>query len=101
MNGCQVGTRTPCTSLFVSFTRNPYTVTNIDEIWEMELADLSSHSKYPDKYRYLLTVIGIFSRYAWSLQLKDKTGTSIKAALKSLFRNRKPITLSQIKLLSL
>jgi hypothetical protein len=31
-----------------SFPRNPYTrtVTNIDDVWEMELADLSSLSKY-------------------------------------------------------
>ena len=28
------------------FPRNPYTVTNIDDVWEMDLADLSSLSKY-------------------------------------------------------
>ena len=43
MNGCHVRTRTPCISLF---PRNPYTVTNIDDVWEMDLADLSSLSKY-------------------------------------------------------
>ena len=63
------------------FPRNPYTVTNIDDVWEMDLADLSSLSKYNEKYRYLLNVIDIFSRYAWSVPLKDKTSTSIKAAL--------------------
>ena len=71
------------------FPRNPYTVTNIDDVWEMDLADLSSLSKYNEKYRYLLNVIDIFSRYAWSVPLKDKTGTSIKAALNYLFRDRK------------
>jgi len=75
------------------FPRNPYTVTNIDDLWEMDLADLSSLSKYNDKYKYLLNVIDIFSRYAWSVPLKDKTGTSITTALKSLFQNRKPITI--------
>ena len=80
---------------------NPYTVTIIDDVWEMDLADLSSLSKYNEKYRYLLKVIEIFSRYAWSVPLKDKTGTSIKAALKYLFRDRKPITIQSIKVLSL
>ena len=47
--------------------------------------------------RYLLYVIDIFSRYAWSVPLKDKTGTSIKAALNYLFRNRNPITLQSDK----
>ena len=33
------------------FPRNPYTVTNIDDVWEMDLADLSSLAKYNDKYK--------------------------------------------------
>ena len=28
------------------FPRNPYSLTNIDDVWEMDLADLSSLSKY-------------------------------------------------------
>jgi len=28
------------------FPRSPYMVTNIDDVWEMDLADLSSISKY-------------------------------------------------------
>ena len=79
------------------FPRNPYTVTNIDDVWEMDLADLSSLSKYNEKYRYLLNVIDIFSRYAWSVPLKDKTGTSIKAALNYLFRDRNQLLYNQIK----
>jgi hypothetical protein len=43
------------------FPRNPYTVTNIDDVWEIDLADLSSLSKYNEKYRYLLNVIDIFA----------------------------------------
>jgi len=62
------------------FPRNPYTVTNIDNVWEMDLEDLSSLSKY-DKYKYLLNVIDIFSRYALSEPLKDKTGSSNTSAL--------------------
>jgi len=46
------------------FPRIPYIVTNIDDVWEMDLADLSSLSKYNERYKYLLNVIDIFSRYA-------------------------------------
>jgi transposase InsO family protein len=59
----------------------------------MDLADLGSLSKCNDKHKYRLNVIDIFSRYAWSMPMKDKTGTSIMTSLKSLFQNRKPITL--------
>jgi hypothetical protein len=38
------------------FPRNPYTVTNIDNVWKMDLADFSSLSKYNDKHKYLLNV---------------------------------------------
>ena len=42
------------------FPRNPYTVTNIGDVWEIDFADLSSMSRYNDKYKYLLNVIDIF-----------------------------------------
>jgi len=56
------------------FPRNPYTVTNIDDIWEIDLADLNSLSKYKykDKYQYLLNVTDIVSRYARSVPLKTR-----------------------------
>jgi transposase InsO family protein len=60
---------------------------------KIDLADLGSLSKYNDKHKYLLNVIDIFSRYAWSVPLKDNTGTSIMTALKFLFQNRKRISL--------
>ena len=44
------------------FQRNPYTVTNIEDVLEMDLGDLSSLAKYNDKFKYLLNVIDIFSR---------------------------------------
>jgi IS30 family transposase len=76
------------------FPRNPYAVTNIDDIWEMDLSPLS---KYNDKYKHLLNIIDIFSRYACSVHLKDKTGKSIAAALTTLIQNRKPNTIQSDK----
>jgi len=78
---------------------NPYIVTNIDDVWKMDLADLCSPSKYNDKYKYILNVIDIFSRYAWGVTLKNKTGTSIATAFKSLFQTRKPVTIQSDKVL--
>jgi len=34
------------------FPRIPYTVTNVDDVWEVGLMDLSSLSKY-EKYKYI------------------------------------------------
>ena len=44
-----------------------------------------------------LNNIDSFSRYSWTVPLKDKTASSIATALKSLFQNRKPIILQSDK----
>jgi hypothetical protein len=59
------------------FPRNPYTITNIGDSWEMDLADERYLSKYNDKYKYLLDVIDLYSLFPRSVPLKDKSATSI------------------------
>ena len=83
------------------FPRSPYTVTNIDDVLEMVLADLRSLSKYNDTYKYLLNVIDIFSRYACSVPRKDKNANPIRVGLKSLFQNTKPISIQPDRVLNL
>src|SRR4051812_5362552 len=42
-------------------------------------------------YRYLLTVIDLFSRNAWAKPIKDKTGKEVKRAFQEIFATgRKP-----------
>jgi len=62
----------------------------------MDLADLISLSKF-EKYTHLLNVIVIFSRYACSVPLKDKSGTSVTSAFESLFQESKPIIIQTDK----
>ena len=67
----------------------------------MDLADLSSLSKYNEIYKGLLKVIDIFSSYVWSVSLKDKTGTYITSELKYFFAIGNQLLYTQIKVLSL
>ena len=46
-----------------------------DNIWEVDLADMQLLSKF--NKGFLLCIIGIFSKYAWVIPLKDKKGISI------------------------
>ena len=48
-----------------------------DNIWGIDLADMQSLSKYNKGVEYLLCAIGLFSKYAWVIPMKDKNGTSI------------------------
>ena len=51
---------------------------------------MQKFSKINKGYRYLLTCIDIFSKYAFAIPLKDKKGITIKNALQKIFNKRKP-----------
>ena len=47
--------------------------------------------KFNDGYRYLLVCIDVFSKYAWVIPLKNKTGLSLVEAFKVILSSgRKP-----------
>ena len=52
-----------------------------DYIWGADLADMQLISKFNKVFRFLLCVIGIFSKFALVVPLKDKKGFSIVNAL--------------------
>ena len=47
-----------------------------DNTWGADLADMQLISKFNKRFRFLLCVIDIFSKYAWVVPLKDKKGVS-------------------------
>ena len=66
-------------------------VGGIDELWQMDLADMQSHAKENDGYRYLLVCIDVFSKYVWVIPLKNKTGPALVTAFKKILESgRKP-----------
>ena len=63
-----------------------------DNIWGIDLADMSLISRFNKGIKYLLWVIDLFSRYSLAIPLKNKNGDSIVEGLKKIFKgsNRKP-----------
>ena len=57
-----------------------------------EFSDMQSISKFNKGFRFLLSVIDIFGKYAWIVPLKDKKGVSIVNAFQKILKqcNRKP-----------
>ena len=43
--------------------RYSYTVTNLMDVWEYDILYMQSLAKYNDMYRYILSVIEVFSKY--------------------------------------
>ena len=62
----------------------------VDDIWTADLVDMSSFSRSNKGYKYLLTVIDVFSKYGWIVPLKTKTGKEVAQAFLKLFLNGHP-----------
>ncbi len=74
-----------------NFKRNHVIVGGIDQPWQIDLADMQSLQKFNDGYRYLLVCIDVFSKYAWMIPLKNKSGPSLVEAFKVILSSgRKP-----------
>jgi len=71
------------------FPRNPYTVNNINDVWESDLVDVQSLGKYNDGIKYLLTVIDVFSKYLHIIPLRSKTGKAVTTAFQTILKDPK------------
>ena len=56
-----------------------------DNIWGVDLTDMSLTSKFNKGIKYLLCVIDLFSRYSWVIPLKNKKGDSIVEEFQKIF----------------
>ncbi|GFY27109.1 uncharacterized protein F54H12.2 [Trichonephila clavipes] len=74
------------------FQRNRVFVSDIDRQREFQadLVDMQSLAEFNKGYKYLLTCIDLFSKFAWAVPLKDKFGKSVKSGLEIIFKERKP-----------
>ena len=63
-----------------------------DNIWGVDLAEMSLISRFNKGIKYLLHVVDLFSRYAWVIGLKNKKGDSIVEGFQSILKKsgRKP-----------
>ena len=68
-----------------NFKRNKTLVSGIDVQWQADLADMQGLSRSNSGYKYLLTVIDVFSKYAWVVPIKNKSGKEMADAFKKLF----------------
>ena len=55
-----------------------------NEIWSADLIDLKKLKKYNNGFQYIINIIDLYSRYAWSIPIKNKTGKSIVEAFDSI-----------------
>jgi len=64
-------------ALHKSFSTRKTYVPNIDNQFQADILDMQSFERENKGYRYILTVIDIFSRYAWAIPVKSKRSDDI------------------------
>ena len=69
-----------------NFQRGRVIVAGIDDQFDADLASLIYYADNNDRYKYLLVVIDIFSRYGWVQPLKDKTAKEIVSAFDKILK---------------
>uniref|UniRef100_A0A1I7WGL7 Integrase catalytic domain-containing protein n=1 Tax=Heterorhabditis bacteriophora TaxID=37862 RepID=A0A1I7WGL7_HETBA len=61
----------------------------IDDQWQSDLVEMIPYSDENKDYKYLLTIIDCFSKFAWVVPLKSKSGKETADALDSIFSKSK------------
>jgi hypothetical protein len=70
------------------FQRRRTFAKGIDDLFQIDLIDLSSLSSYNSGHRYLLMCIDVFSKFAWCVPLKTKAGREVTDAMESILQER-------------
>ena len=72
------------------YTTNKTDVYHIDDIWSSDILDLKDYGPENNRnYRYVLVVIDNFSKFGWTIPLKNKTGQTIKDSFENILINSK------------
>ena len=75
------------------YPTNKTDVYHIDDIWSLDILDLKDYGPENNKrYRYVLVVIDNFSKYGWTVPLKNKNAITIKDSFENILisSERKP-----------
>jgi hypothetical protein len=76
--------------------RKTFTV-GIDDLWQADVVDLTNLAEHNNSYKYLLTCIDVFSKRAWAIPLKSKSGASLTNAFSTILEERRPAHLQTDK----
>ena len=77
-----------------NFITNKTDVYYIDDIWSLDILDLKDYGSENNRgYRYVLVVIDNFSKFGWTVPIKNKNAQSIKDSFENILisSKRKPI----------
>lgn len=73
-----------------NFPRRRVDITHfgIGDTWQMDLADMQKYAKENKGYKYFLVIIDIFTKFVWTIPIKDKSGKVVTAAIANIIEKK-------------
>ena len=73
-----------------NYVTNKTDVYHIDDIWSLDILDLKDYGPKNNRgYRYVLVTIDNFSKFGWTIPLKNKNAQTIKNSFENILINSK------------
>ena len=73
-----------------NYNTNKTDVYHIDDIWSLDILDLKDYGPKNNRgYRYVLVTIDNFSKFGWTIPLKNKNAQTIKDSFENILTNSK------------
>ena len=73
-----------------NYITNKTDVYHIDDIWFFDILDLKDYGPENNRgYRYVLVTIDNFSKFVWTIPLKNKNAITIKDSFENILKNSK------------
>lgn len=63
------------------YPRRKVTLKGIKDLYQADLVEMQPYAKFNKGYRYIMTMINCFTKFAFAVPLKDKTGAEVARAL--------------------
>lgn len=72
------------------FPTRKYKVAAPNQLWQMDLMEMIPYARINDNFRYILTCIDVFTRFARAKPLKAKDGPSVRRAILDMMQTTIP-----------
>lgn len=69
------------------FPTRPVELKGIDDLYQADLVEMIPFARINNGYKYILTVINCFSKYAYAIPLKNKQASTIAKTIEPILRN--------------
>ena len=69
-----------------NFARRKFVIRELDEFWQADLIDMSAYAKDNNGYKFMLTVIDTFLKFAWAEAIKSKSANDVTNAMKTILQ---------------